>query len=1676
MATEETWKLNIGDAPSDDPVADWRRGRSAAAAKRSRGRWRIGMAWAGFLLVCAGLIWLATWIRPPRPGRLILIGAAYETNLLVPDNVAGVGGLKKLAAFADKSTLLKNPSGGITQLRSDIQWEPALERLKEPMIVVAISAQGGRDAAGSYLIPHDGDLRNTERQRIRVSAILDQLAKLPATQRKLLVIDAAFMPGHAALGMLSNDFARGLADLEERIAEIPNLVVICSTRGNELSWTAPEWGSTAFGHFLVEGLNGLADEAETGDGDHRVDALELWKYTRDNVRRWAAINREAEQTPILFPQGPDGERRARGILLAVVNRKYKPEPTPDRPESPEPIRLAWDKWAELRDQVPPPSVYAPERWQRYQAGVIRVEQLVRLGDLDAATLMQNELDRMARELRQDAPLPAPALRQAWSIAETDGPLVVSEPIQQALEKLWSAADDDEAQAVWDDWLKTAKANPAAMPPRRDLIRWVLDRVSQEPTEIERAGKRLRLFREGGTPLPPEAHFALMYSRDGPVNPPAAEFQTTLPYALKVRHLAERVELAAEPKQYSYSERLDPWVGAAWVEVDRSRQYGQDLLFGGSAAEWKAALPLLQKADAGYQKLQTSSADVRRAFAVRDQVQSLLPFYIAWSLKKPLPDAELDAQIASVQLSCHALDAELAKAKPAAPEELAAAAHKLGSDFAALEAKHRDKAQKLREARTVDFVDIRRTLRDVEAVLEVPFAERLDLVARQTRLSREVLNQGQPMEPTPVTLTAEQVAKAWGKRFGEFTLSRIGPVWFERWTKPGGESYSQVRNRIEIFGTEGNWWASSEIAGTQIADRFTKLSEEIRRLTALDPKATLSEARASLQESDRIVRLADAQTPQPASKQGLATPFRHWLTAELLARQTQRTWLDHWFDDNPAAEPYFRAVCRGFQIDVGNLVSSLGSPGSWKQSMAGWDKRLQEPGELALVDVTGAKIDDKGQPIIAADRSVILTSEQSLQRDYRLQPSRPGDVTPGGLPMVWIDALQGLTAIEPKQRQRVVVPVEPEKSKLIDTEPFVARFTSPLIAEAEEKNALRPIQRTSLNLKGLFRGQQIRRETRVEVQPTADVIVRQVPMPNKSSVAVRTRRDNYTKLGSAQGAVVFVLDASGSMRPVDETSFEKSRYAQAVKALEEILRKLPRDTRVSVWTFGQAMGPEKSVDNAEETIVQTIPPMLWDPLNAKQLDAVIAKLNYPSIEPWNESPIARALLKAKRDLADVPGFKTIVAITDGGDNRYEKDEALKAKSKNFAVFLRDEFDKGDVLLNFLSFPPVGLDETRGRRELKTIETVTPAGKVYDIHETDKLIEVLGSMLKQRLNYFVDYQGKNVTVDGTPSEGLDVSPSGQNYRWIGKGLPPGGHKLHVDVNGRVEKSILLHRGDLLLADLVETPTGYTFERFLFSSEFPWKRSLENGNRQWKMSVLQNQLGPRKDLEMLVGLEKTVDRKETLLEQIKPKDVWLEVTPAAGQGPTPPVRWSYLAGYPAPAWAVLSPAWPTDTPAKVQMWWNPDEPARAAADVIVGEIQGDRDRAVFLPGEPPVSIESVRIEKHYVETSPGVLGPRHCLVVRITHAAGRPVIARLQGFDPAGSETRIYSQVDKTASLFWFDPDIDPTGRLPELMASRIRLISIAAFKDEARRRGYWLEIGDLAPPDPSDERPRPPIELR
>src|SRR5262249_18012182 len=153
--------------------------------------------------------------------------------------------------------------------------------------------------------------------------ILNRLAKLASARHKVLILDATRITANWQLGMLHNDFARALAALEGRIAEIPNLIVLSASDVDQRSWISEEWRQTAFAHALIEGLRGAAPDR---DQDGRISAWELYEYVQGRVATWVESNRGAVQTPVLLPQGEPGQRRARAIDLGPARSNQPPDP------------------------------------------------------------------------------------------------------------------------------------------------------------------------------------------------------------------------------------------------------------------------------------------------------------------------------------------------------------------------------------------------------------------------------------------------------------------------------------------------------------------------------------------------------------------------------------------------------------------------------------------------------------------------------------------------------------------------------------------------------------------------------------------------------------------------------------------------------------------------------------------------------------------------------------------------------------------------------------------------------------------------------------------------------------------------------------------------------------------------------------------------------------------------------------------------------------------------------------------------------------------------------------------------------------------------------------------------------------------------------------------------------
>ena len=76
--------------------------------------------------------------------------------------------------------------------------------------------------------------------------------------------------------------------------EAEGIAVLSSCKENERSYVRPEKDSSAFTHYLLEGLTGNADTDRKGF----VTVHDVNHYVSDKVKEWAA-GRNLMQTPVL---------------------------------------------------------------------------------------------------------------------------------------------------------------------------------------------------------------------------------------------------------------------------------------------------------------------------------------------------------------------------------------------------------------------------------------------------------------------------------------------------------------------------------------------------------------------------------------------------------------------------------------------------------------------------------------------------------------------------------------------------------------------------------------------------------------------------------------------------------------------------------------------------------------------------------------------------------------------------------------------------------------------------------------------------------------------------------------------------------------------------------------------------------------------------------------------------------------------------------------------------------------------------------------------------------------------------------------------------------------------------------------------------------------------------------
>ena len=777
-------------------------------------------------------------------------------------------------------------------------------------------------------------------------------------------------------------------------------------------------------------------------------------------------------------------------------------------------------------------------------------------------------------------------------------------------------------------------------------------------------------------------------------------------------------------------------------------------------------------------------------------------------------------------------------------------------------------------------------------------------------------------------------------------------------------------------------------------------------------------------------------------------LRRFQTRVYLLAQAERTLEDHWAaEQDEPAHPYYQTSGLAFLNDA----SAMDSAQLWPEGpIAELKAKLIRPDGLLLEG-----------PLRYA-----WTSERQVDFIYHVRPEL-SDSTRLGYPVLWMGPAEGLTTAAPRTDTRFAFRIGPGVSPRLPCRLETASLSDSLPGNQPSRGA-------TSSAHGLFRGHRFALTTRIELHPTPETIAARQPRPVSSRVSVRAEDTVFERSGLSRGAVAIVLDASGSMGPAKGEAFNaNTRYALATHALEQVLREMPTGTTVSLYLFGAATPNHDDVP-AEQTIRTVRPPTRWDPA---QLSSLMTEITYPKIEPWNDSPIIRTMLRARDDLLRLTdiGLKTIVVISDGDDNRFATDPLHGTHGKDISGFLRASFGETGIQINIIAAPltnPALVKKLQS--QFQVIQQLPVPGRFYSATQPVELVTSLRTVFRQELTYRVVGEDHHPIRDISATD-VTVSRLDADDIWSPWPLSPGGYRIQVHGDRPRETGIALDGGDLLLVTLGDRAGVPTFSRGLFAQEFyPNQPAQTDRSFRWRLSALQNQLVDDRSLRLLTTLERLSDENEGTLRLARPRDVWLEVAPGEEAKGSVVLRWSNREGYPASAWALDVPEWPrtegTDEPARpvVRAWWREDRsspPAETLTGVksIAVRLPVDADQEVELPGGTVV-VRGVQVEEHSVEIAPGERRRMPCLVVRLSYPKGRPVWVNPRGINAVGWEHRFYNAADSYTGLFWTQTHDEAYKAV-----DRLDIISLDTFKRTCEGEGGYIELPLDAPRSGS---PTPP----
>jgi Ca-activated chloride channel family protein len=236
--------------------------------------------------------------------------------------------------------------------------------------------------------------------------------------------------------------------------------------------------------------------------------------------------------------------------------------------------------------------------------------------------------------------------------------------------------------------------------------------------------------------------------------------------------------------------------------------------------------------------------------------------------------------------------------------------------------------------------------------------------------------------------------------------------------------------------------------------------------------------------------------------------------------------------------------------------------------------------------------------------------------------------------------------------------------------------------------------------------------------------------------------------------MIVLDASKSMN--EDAGNGGTRLDAAKKAVDALVDRLPEGAPLGLRVYGSKVSETSRAEGCKDTEL---------PVPVGPLDKAALRSTVNALEGKGRTPIGNSLLAVPDDLGSAVGRRSVVLVTDGGDNCAPPDPCKAA----------EEVARRGVEM---SISVVGFQvNDRVRKQLRCIADAG-GGSYVDVDDADQLGGELAALLSRA---YRSYEPTGTKVAGGPSRAqatalgerlfLDTLPPEEAPRWFSVDVPAG-----------------------------------------------------------------------------------------------------------------------------------------------------------------------------------------------------------------------------------------------------------------------------------------------------------------